>query len=82
MEHVSNASQAEHLKAMTHTSKCDGGGKAARHQDTGPTMHQRQFSTLDSDRHTWLPMRRRQGCKPADPDTAGEPRTEQRRQSK
>lgn len=40
------------------------------------------FSVLDSDRHTWLPGRRRQGRKPADRDTAGEAQTEQRRQSK
>lgn len=42
-------------------------------------MHRLWFSTLDSDRHTWLPRRRRQGCKPADPDTTGEPQTAQRR---
>ena len=56
--------------------------KAAHHQNAGPTMHRWRFNTSDSDRHTWLPWRRRQGCKPADLDTAGEPHTEQGRQSK
>lgn len=45
-------------------------------------MHQWRSTTLDSDRHTWLPMRRRQGCKPAEPDTTGEPQTEERKPCK
>lgn len=57
-------------------------GQSSCRQNTEPIMHQWRFSTLDSDRHTWLPRSRGQACKPADPDTAGEPRKEQRRYSK
>lgn len=55
-------------------------GQSCSRSGSRPTLHQWRFTTPDSGRHTQLPRSRQQGCQPADPDTAGEPQTEQGRQ--
>lgn len=56
--------------------------KTTHHLKAGTTMHHWRFSTLDRDQYTSLSGRVGKACKPAGPHTAGEPQTEERRQSK